>query len=383
MKKYLLVLLFCIPFFAYAQSREDIVIGIPVPTGGSTEQQTFFRENFIMETTAAGYTVSQDPLQSDYTLNLEIKRNMILYDDGTEEEPPPEEKQYLLAIHLLRNDDKTEIVYFDFPFTELEEMYEFNLYLLYQAMANVPLTKLTNVIDYDHWRNKWLYLRGSFDYPITFYQLQNTLVEFELNNKSNQKVMHEEHRIQPWPAVTVGVELQYLNWMSTEAGFNIAFGDPMTNAMIPSIMLEQKFPIKPAKHFMIEPYAAFEFLMATGEKVKSFPMFAVGGGVQFGVKGGDMGAFFFDLNFRYSLGEVLYAHGYDHQSPYDAWSDNNLHYNRFVVGLGLGYKIGFFNRNKEEADARVRAGNNSVPAEQPVPQPAEIVPAESAPAESP
>jgi hypothetical protein len=54
------------------------------------------------------------------------------------------------------------------------------------------------------------------------------------------------------------------------------------------------------------------------------------------------------------------------------------------LGFGIGYKIGFFNRNPEEANARVRAGNDSVPAEQPVPQPEQAVSAEaveSAPAE--
>jgi hypothetical protein len=149
--------------------------------------------------------------------------------------------------------------------------------------------------------------------------------------------------------------------------------------MIPSVLLEQKFPIKPSKHFMIEPYAAVEFLMATGEKVKAFPMFAVGGGVQFGVKGGEMGAFFLDLNFRYSLGEVTYQHGYALTTGYDRWSSPYLRYNRFVVGLGLGYKIGFFNRNPDGADSRVRAGGNAVPAAEPMPEP---VPAEPvAPAE--
>ena len=144
------------------------------------------------------------------------------------------------------------------------------------------------------------------------------------------------------PAVTIGVEFQYLHWMSTELNFNLSFSDPMSDAFVPSIQIEQKFPIKPSRHFMVEPYVAISFPMNTSPNVIQFPTMGVGGGLQLGVKGGDMGAFFVDVNFIYSLGKVIQKNTTPHYTLPD-----NVTYNRFVLGLGAGYKIGFFDRPKK------------------------------------
>jgi hypothetical protein len=337
-------LLFCAAF-SYAQTRNDTMIYIPMPTGGDSAQQAFFKENFEMETIAAGYAVTDTEREADYTLKLEVKPNMIMYDDGTEELAPPDEKQYVLELRLIRVEDGNEIVMFNFPFTEVEEMYEYNLYLLYQAMANVPLTKLTSVLENDHWRNKWLYIRASFDYPITFYALQNP-DHVSMSSGGMTSDVPLDHKIRPFPGASVGVELQFLNWMSAEAGFQLNFGDPFTTSLIPVINAELKFPLKPSKHFMIEPYGAVTFPAATTSEIVQFPPVGLGGGVQLGVKGGSMGAFFADVNYIYYLGDVIV------KNPYANFTPDRLTYNRFVIGLGLGYKIGFFNRNKDTADTK-------------------------------
>jgi hypothetical protein len=50
-----------------------------------------------------------------------------------------------------------------------------------------------------------------------------------------------------------------------------------------------------------------------------------------------MGAFFADVSYMYDIGDLWYYQ-----------KDNlDVHWNRWVLGIGLGYKVGFFNRNKE------------------------------------
>jgi hypothetical protein len=92
---------------------------------------------------------------------------------------------------------------------------------------------------------------------------------------------------------------------------------------------------------MIEPYAAVSFPVNTSSKCKKFPMLGVGGGCQVGVRGREMGAFFVDVNYIYFLGDVKMSNQ-SHEFP----EPGEITYKRFVVGLGIGYKVGFLNRNK-------------------------------------
>jgi len=341
-KTYILIILLVLAASVFAQTRADVKIYIP-PVKANTEQAAYFQKNFAMETIGAGYSLSENPNDADYSLMLEVKPNMILYDDGTEEQAPPDEKQFVLQVRLVKNEDGVEVVAFAFPFTNVDEMNDFNLYLLYEAMANVPFTKLKDIVvaeENDFWRNKWLYVRASFDYPITFYELLEPIYVID-NSTSPPRTKNLNHNILPFPAVTLGIELQYLNWMSTEIDLHICFSDPLSNSLIPTIIIEQKFPIKPGKIFMLEPYLAVSLPMETSSAVKQFPRWGVGGGFQLGVRGGNMGAFFVDINFIYFPDEVIM------KSPdFPTFTPEDIHYRRFIVGLGIGYKIGFFNRNR-------------------------------------
>jgi hypothetical protein len=307
-------------------------------------------DNFTMETAGAGYYVTENASEADYTLKLEVKPNMILYDDGTQELAPPDEAQFVLFITLLDNDENTEVVTFGFPFTDLDEMNEFNLYLLYEAMANVPLTKFAGdfeppEVEPDHWRNKWIYVHAAFDYPIVSYQLKsdglwggNSIYDTSANPYPRSEL---DHKVRAVPGFTVGLEFQFLNHMSAEVDFDMMFGDPMNYSFIPGIGVQLKFPIKPSDRFMLEPYLAANSRLNTSTTFAQYPFFGLGGGFQFGVKGGSMGAFVIDANFIYSLGDII-THNTNTAFP----MPNQIHWNSWTVGLSVGYKIGFFNRNR-------------------------------------
>jgi hypothetical protein len=344
MKKYFLALVFLFSAAAFfAQSRDDVKVYIPPVTGGVPEQQMFFSENFKMELIGANYAVVDNQADSDYSMALSITQEV---EDSYEDETGAVLSQIvnILTIALQDSKDGREILQFSWAFETLEEMYEWNLHLIYQAMANVPLTKLTGVPDTNHWRNKWIYVRASFDYPITFYANPDPTAIYNLPAAGATREYDVlDHKVLPFPGVTIGAEFQFLNWMSAEGDFQINFGDPLSNSFIPAINVALKFPIKPSKHFMIEPYGMVTFPTATATETLVFPKLGIGGGVQFGVKGGSRGAFFVDVNYIHYLGEVV-TKNTDANKP----EPSTIKWNRFSVGLGIGYKIGFFNRNKDE-----------------------------------
>ncbi|MDR0670048.1 MAG: hypothetical protein LBF95_08195 [Treponema sp.] len=329
----------------FAQLRDDITVYVAPVVGGMPEQQMFFAENFKMELMGANYTVVENQADSDYTMNLSITQDVeASYEDGYGR-LTAERIVNVLLVSLMSTEDAREVLRFSWAFETLAEMYEWNLHLIYQAMANVPLTKLTGVVDTNHWRNKWVYLRGSFDYPITFYAVNPANSSISLPNPTKKEdYARLDHQIRPFPGVTLGVEFQFLNWMSVEGDFQVSFGEPLITTLIPAIQVALKFPLKPARHFMIEPYGVVSFPSTTATNTYEFPRYGLGGGMQIAVKGGEAGGFFVDINYIHFMGDVVTANTFDPSRP----EPYRLRWSRFSLGLGVGYKIGFFNRNKDD-----------------------------------
>ena len=376
-----LVLLALTAAFGFAQTREESRIYIR-SVAENPAHADFFLENFTITAITQGYTLAENAADADLTLVLRVVPNVILYDDGTEEPAPPGEKQFLLRLNLTRNFDNVEIIAFSFPFTELEEMYYHNPYLFEVVMESVPFvqpdfdpTVIVEVVrevsnevirevevevvrevqvvrevhvirevvrvEPDLWRNKWFYLRLSADFPLTYYRLRPTGLldgSYIFSGNGHHSYIGSQHVMVP--GATVGFELQFLNWMSAALNFEMRFADAIDYAFVPGIGLQLKFPIKPLRHFMLEPYIAASYTFNTAAHSDSSPGLALGGGFQFAVKGGESGAWFFDVNFMYTLNEVRTRNIFDSHFPNPAI----LHWNRFVVGLGIGYKFGFIDR---------------------------------------
>ena len=334
-----LLLLIASAAFIAAQSRDDVRIYIPLVTADDPEFADFFRKNFTMEISAAGYTVIENVQEADYSLRMIVRSN-------SPEPDSPDEHKYTLQIILMRNSDTAQIVSLSFGFNELEEMYNHNLSLAYQTLANVPLggsgdkTLVKYMVgsgegEEDWWRNKWLYFRVSLDYPISYFQIKpdglyNKGYLFEGDDVENpDRYSRISRQTVAMPGATVGVEAQFLPWMSLEANFELRLWDIAGFAFFPVVGAQVKFPLKPSSHFMLEPYVA-----------ASFPRYAVGAGGQLGVRGWNDGVFFFDAHFMYSLFEVLTLNADENFTQPEV-----LHWNRFTIVLSFGYKFGIINRS--------------------------------------
>jgi hypothetical protein len=322
---------------AAAQSREDVRIYLPLVVAVDPMQADFFQKNFAMEIAGAGYTVTESVTEADYSMRLRVTSNATMRSDGTPQPAPPGQDQYVLQIILLRNSDNSQVVSLSYGFNELDEMYNHNLSLVYQTLANVPLNKGGDdktLVKFmvgkegeraDWWRNKWVYLRISADYPISYYE----------RDPDDPYTGDIPKQVLAMPGATAGIEVQFLDWMSLEANFEARFWDLAGYVFLPGVGAQLKFPIKPSTYFMIEPYAAG--VLSTNSADRSLSRYSVGGGVQLGVKGGDSGVIFFDVNYMYPLDEATTPH---------------------VVGLSLGYKSGLGNRGAKREENSTWLFNN-------------------------
>jgi len=319
-------------------------------TADSEDHLEFFMTNFFIEAGGAGYTVTEGRDEAAHTVMFAVTANA----DSSDGQ---EDNQYVIRISLIRNIDEFEIVSFDFFFTELLEVYAYNRMLFQNATLYIPpfseedliLTQMQN----NRWKNKWIYLRASFDYPITFYSLQSYGLMsgqglYRRDASGNIQTSPINHEVVAAPGATLGIEVQFLDFMSAEFNYQISMGDTRNKFFINMASgVELKFPVK-FESIILTPYAASLFFFNPSDIFEEFPDFAFGAGFQFSAKGGSMGAFFIDVNYMFSFTEAIM------HNPYLAYPEKQqlfpepavIHYKRSSLKIGVGYKIGFFDRSR-------------------------------------
>ncbi|MDR0599042.1 MAG: hypothetical protein LBG84_03035 [Treponema sp.] len=310
-------------------SRTDIKIYIlhPESKPGITEQEDFFAEQFKSEITAAKYTVTDNRDEADYLIQLIIEENEYWGEE--------DEKRYLLTPILIRAEEGTEVVRFSWPFTDMTEMYQWNLFLVYEAMANVPMTKelggSSSVIVEkqvapgmdDRWRNKWLYLNIGAGADMTYLVGSGSL-------RMAQGMVG--------PSVFAGAEFHFGDTLSLELDpvRARALNDEKRYFVIWSPSAALKWVFKPEEFLMIEPYAGAEYERIVGGEPgrDRAPWLSALAGVQLGLRAGRRGAFVFDFGVTYSLLGTWRLDGEEKD------------YGTIRFTFAVGYKVGFLDRKK-------------------------------------
>jgi hypothetical protein len=197
------------------------------------------------------------------------------------------------------------------------------------------------------WRNKWLYLRASLDFPVTFYKLKpdgliggSGIYIGTFGNPTG--VAPLDNKITALPGGTLGLEVQLLNWLSIEQKVQ-AIWEYMNDidSLTIATGVELKFPLKFMENIMLEPYGAVSIPLFSSEKIfESRPILGFGGGIQIGIKGGPKGAIIFDLNYLYFPGDTVTKNPYEALYP----SPDLIHFQRSAIGIGIGYKAGTIDR---------------------------------------
>jgi hypothetical protein len=269
---------------------------VPAPEGGSQSQRSYFQENFKMELIGANYVVVETRANSVYTLLLGISDNPYFNNRRPMDD---DNNRYILSINLERSTDNAEIVSFTFPFTDIESMSEWNLFLLYQAMANAYIPDFSDDaagfgpsvrLGDDRWRNQLLYIgiglglnMGYFIEPGTIMTRQGITI----------------------PCLRVGVEYHFLNFLSIEADIPAALlYDGNSWIFEPGLGAVLKGVLKPGNYMMLEPYAGVEFSLPLSERQD--PRLAAMAGAQLGMPGGRRGAITVDFSAIYNLMGKMY-----------------------------------------------------------------------------
>jgi hypothetical protein len=353
MKKLLTTLLLILSTALFAQTRisEKTRIYVPRVTGGTAEQQKYFYDNFRMEIEGAQYLLADTETEGDYKFALTIT-------DGIEDG----ELRHSLLMELIDLHDGQQVLAYswDFDTDNPDEMNEWNLYFIYQAMANVLLAAMHEetgatphymldegekdrlqlseaerqqlLWEETRWRNKWWYIDlygvGGFN---RFKESESwQWVQFVEDNVT----INHFQRWAPQGGAGIGVELQFLNRMSAEIDFDFTinyFGDAsFFNVSIP---FKVKLPLKPGRSFMLEPYAGAQINVPLDNKVE-IPLTSLLVGAQGAAKAGKSGGLFVDLKFGYDLGTTT-VHP-------EGLSDGEAE--RIFLQLGIGYKFGFLDR---------------------------------------
>jgi hypothetical protein len=351
-------------FAADVQERSLYIEG----SADDREQLLFFWEQFVIEARGYGYNLVRRREDAEYTFRFEVLPNVIVYPDRTVGEVPSDAYQYHIRLSFFRNADNSEQISFSCFFSDLEYMNEYTQLLFSIATNNVvPETVQTQQVlieleeeeqeeeeeevpvQEDAWRNKVLYLRVSFDFPLTIYQLQGDgliagtgIYHGELEDPD--RIAPIDNRFVALPAMTLGIELQFLNWLSIEpkfqAGLDSMNGTDYFDFFYFAPGIELKFPLKFMRNIMFEMYGAFSMPILIHEDIfDPFPQFGYGGGFQISTYGGKAGAVFIDINYMY-FGDTGVKNHYGTLYP----NPKVIHFQRSVIGLGIGYKFGLGNR---------------------------------------
>jgi hypothetical protein len=134
----------------FAQTQPMVRIYIAPMDSGNPEEQEYFMTNMKMEFTGASYEVVDTPEDSDYNIILSISRREADPEfesaaGGTEAPAEGENPGSMVnAITLTLFDTKTdrELITLSWDYNRLSDMDMWNLYLITQAMANAPITKI-------------------------------------------------------------------------------------------------------------------------------------------------------------------------------------------------------------------------------------------------
>ncbi|MDR0290634.1 MAG: hypothetical protein LBI06_06845 [Treponema sp.] len=365
------------PLFAQTPPRAFIFFQPISGLGSNLEDRAIITTMLTNEIQARNCVFLDSPHGSDFILYGTLGPYYHGYDELYTRNAPPgttsysynklqnsTEQLYLFELILRKTNSFETVVQQNLVYASIEDVYNFFPVLMYNLTAHIfgaPVLAgsgadsgtAADTTD-DSWRNKWLYFRGSFDFPISYYALQGDgliggIGIYKEDEETNlTSVAPIDNRVVALPAVTLGIEIQFFKWLSLEPIFQLSWEYLNDVDYIDmSAGAQLKFPLKFMRHVMLEPYGVVMFpipisFLSTPEVFDPAPpLFGYGGGIQIGVRGGKPGTVFIDASFMY-YGDVGIKNHYGDLYP----SPTVINYKKFVLGFSIGYKFGVFNRKR-------------------------------------
>jgi hypothetical protein len=121
----------------FAQTRMTVRIFVAPMESGTAEEQEYFMTNMKMEFTGAAYEVVETREDSDYNVVLSISRQEVEAESGT-----GMEILNTVSLGLFVTETGRELITLSWDYNEVSDMNMWNLFLITQAMANAPISKI-------------------------------------------------------------------------------------------------------------------------------------------------------------------------------------------------------------------------------------------------
>jgi hypothetical protein len=333
----------------FSQNRADTTLFIEPISGGSSADRAFFEDNLKMEISAAGYTIIDDIFDAIYSVSASIA---------------PEDDGFVLSITLSNVEESREMVTQELFYTKVEESYEVLPFLVWQMLANAPflvteipppppprvyntdtesttnsgkMTPIVNLVnavpDDDSWKNKWIYLGAKFGVSPRFYTATGEMA----NAESITIELGVESSIQVVDFLSVQLEADFS--LDSADYQNLPSEPPDVTYRNPifSFPLLLKGVLKPGRSFLVEPYGGAYLNLPLTAKIQP-PVGGWTAGFDFGVKTG-RGVIFLDFRYSADFGSTKV-------------DDRRVEFNRNIVSVTAGYKVGFLNRKQSASRFR-------------------------------
>jgi hypothetical protein len=318
----------------FAQERSDTSLYLFPAAGGTQTEREFFDKNIHDEIQGANYKIVYTPEEADYTVTLKISE----YEDP--ETPGVAANQ--LTLFVARTSDDSPVVEFSWSYRELEEMYQWNLYIVYNALANVSLKKPEE--PEARRRDSWLYLGLRAGASIPGYSFQEA-VGYEAGSGGGfggEGGLVAELRLFRF----FGLQLEALFTYGAFNAVKITSGEDSRKVsadVFTSMSFMFPFLLKVPlgfERFALSFYAGAYYLLALGKEGEfgdwgETDSFSVSPPLGF-IIGADLGIplgpgeLFVDLRYGRDLGVTVIQNG--------------PRYGRERINVGLGYKFGFFKK---------------------------------------
>jgi hypothetical protein len=308
---------------------ENVKVYIYPATGGTAAERDYFDFNLQQEVFGSGYelTNNQYPTAEEAIDRSDFYITVFLEVDGGSGE-------HLITTELYNTKTDDLIVTNGMGYQYLDEMYEWNLTIIYRLMANVPNLKSTNIVSTDYFKTEYphnrLYLGALGGYSMRFFTIPGggkdvqTFTNFMLGGQASYLVL---------PYLAIQAEVLFtmdtvpVDWID-DTGAKVTDEYQSISFMFP-VMAKGVFGRGP---FVIGPFAGLYLTIPLYMKGPDGGTFSytlplgVVGGVDLGMHLGP-GLLVLDVRYSRDFGKVKVG--------------GESRYQRSGVSMSLGYKWGF------------------------------------------
>jgi len=327
-KSSVLILLLFVSFSLFAQNFREVKIHVPPVSGeGIQGDNAYFYSWLTYEVALQHYSMVRALKDSDFTLRgsivpfsemqaiMKAKNEDSFYDARSESNQSYSgntNNEYVFNLELINSVTNKVVGDQYIIYNDIDS--SVSIYLstvVYNMLSWIPDVEVV-----DDWRDKWVFLEASALWAPHIY-----IGDYESVNYANF-------------GLRFAAELQIFNFLSVDAGVQFVQNWIVVSAtgneyrdLILEVPLALKLVLKPFTYLLLEPYGGVSLnssLLGYTEPSK-FSWFT---GLQVGIKAG-RGMVVIDPRFAMDFSKS---------------SIDDLGYRRYMVQIGLGYKIGFFSK---------------------------------------